>query len=166
MTSKVQQRRWTLILLLVCLGVSLFCVVYPIYVIRPFRTQGERELGIALLIIRFRPLVMIISAVMALVAASGYWRAQARKGRRILAVAASIFTCMLGFLARVNIYELMFHRIDHPSFAEAAGAKLDPEEKVIAIKIGGRARAYPIRSISYHHVVNDVVESKAIVATY
>ena len=37
---------------------------------------------------------------------------------------------------------------------------------MIAVKIGGEARAYPIRSMSYHHVVNDVVGGAAIVATY
>jgi len=44
--------------------------------------------------------------------------------------------------------------------------KLDDDEKVIVVKIGDAARAYPIRSISYHHVVNDVVGQEAIVATY
>ena len=44
--------------------------------------------------------------------------------------------------------------------------KLDPDEKVMAVRIGGQARVYPIRSISYHHVVNDVVDQRAIVATY
>ena len=44
--------------------------------------------------------------------------------------------------------------------------KLDKSEKVIAVKIGAAARAYPIRIISYHHVINDVVDKTAIVATY
>jgi hypothetical protein len=44
--------------------------------------------------------------------------------------------------------------------------KLDGRERVIAVKIGGSARAYPIRAIAYHHVINDVVERVAIVATY
>ena len=37
---------------------------------------------------------------------------------------------------------------------------------MIAIKIGGAARAYPIRNISYHHVINDVLDKVAIIATY
>jgi hypothetical protein len=37
---------------------------------------------------------------------------------------------------------------------------------VIAVRIGGEARAYPIRSMSYHHVFNDVLGPDAIVATY
>jgi hypothetical protein len=73
---------------------------------------------------------------------------------------------VLAFLARVNIYELMFHPLIHPSFTAARDVKLDGAEKVIAVRIGGEARAYPIRGMSYHHVVNDVLGGIAIVATY
>ncbi len=45
-------------------------------------------------------------------------------------------------------------------------SKLDKDEKVIAVKIGASARAYPIRGMSYHHIINDVVGNVAIVATY
>lgn len=166
MTNLQQRRRWTLALLLICLSISLFCLVYPIYVIRPFRAQGESELAAALAISRLRPAITIISAVAVLIAAIGYWRVQLKKSRRILAAAGVVFACLLAILARVNVYELMFHRIDRPSFAAASQMKLEQDEKVITVKIGDQARAYPIRNISYHHVVNDEVDSKAIVATY
>ena len=71
-----------------------------------------------------------------------------------------------GVLARVNVYELMFHPMGPPSFTAAHEAKLDKDEKVIAVQVGGQARAYPIRGMSYHHIVNDVVGGVAIVATY
>jgi hypothetical protein len=73
---------------------------------------------------------------------------------------------VLAVLARVNVYELMFRPIDHASFAAASRSKLDKDEKVIAVKVGGEARAYPIRNMSYHHLINDVVGRTAIVATY
>jgi len=60
----------------------------------------------------------------------------------------------------------MFHPDARPSFAAASRMKLDKDEKVIAVKIGAAARAYPIRNISYHHVINDVIDKVAIVATY
>ena len=37
---------------------------------------------------------------------------------------------------------------------------------LIAINVAGVARAYPIRIVSYHHIVNDVVNGEPIVATY
>jgi hypothetical protein len=48
----------------------------------------------------------------------------------------------------------------------ASESKLDGAEKVIAISLGGVARAYPIRSMSYHHIVNDEVNGVPVVATY
>src|ERR1035438_6294472 len=114
MTDRAQRSRRTFTLvLLACLAVSLICVVYPIYVIRPFRHQGARELALALVVARFRAVTTVIT-----------------------------------------------------SFTAARDVKLDGAEKVIAVRVGGEARAYPIRSMSYHHVANDVVGGTAIVATY
>jgi hypothetical protein len=154
------------LVLLACIAVSLICVVYPMYVIRPFRAQGARELAVALIVIRFGPVITGISALAGLVAMVGYWRKRPRIWRRIVVVAGAGFVCVLALLARVNVFELMFHPLGSPSFTAAPQVKLDKDEKVIAVKIGNSARAYPIRSISYHHVVNDLVDKLAIVATY
>jgi 4-amino-4-deoxy-L-arabinose transferase-like glycosyltransferase len=167
MTDHAQRsRRISAPLLLACLAVSLLCVAYPIYVIRPFRYQGARELALALAVSRFRPVITIITAVGAILALIAYWRAQPRKWKRVLPAAGAVLAVVLAFLARVNIYELMFNPLIHPSFTAAQDVKLDGAEKVIAVRIGKDARAYPIRVMSYHHVVNDVLGGTAIVATY
>jgi hypothetical protein len=153
-------------ILLACLAVSLACVVYPLYVIRPFRAQGARELAVALAISRGRPLLTAVSALLAVGAAIAYWRAPSRLWRRILAAVGAVFVCVLAALGRVNVYELMFHPVDHPAFAAAADVKLDKDDKLIVVKLGGSARAYPIRTMGYHHIVNDVVGGTALVATY
>jgi Protein of unknown function (DUF3179) len=153
--------------LLACLAVSLAVVAYPIYVIRPFRAQGARELMVALMVSRFRPAFTVISALAAVAAAIAYWRTQPQVWRRTLAAAAAVMVCVLAVLARVNLYEdLMFHAVEHPEFAAATAVKLDADDKLIVVKIGGSARAYPIREMGYHHVVNDVVGGTALVATY
>jgi hypothetical protein len=165
--SPTRRTPWTFtVVLLACLLLSLACVMFPMYVIRPFRAQGARELAAALVVARFRPTVTLLSAIAILAALIWYWREQPRKWRRVTAAVGAGFVCVLAVLARVNVFELMFHPIDHPSFAAAANVKLDKDEKVIAVKIAGSARAYPIRGMSYHHMINDVVGNVAIVATY
>src|ERR1035438_10128871 len=167
MTDPAQLRRRAFILvLLACLAVSLICVVYPIYVIRPFRHQGARELAGALVVARFRAVRPGFAALPAVLATMEQWRTQPLKWRRGFTAAGAALAIVLAFLARVNIYELMFHPLIHPSFTAARDVKLDGAEKVIAVRVGGEARAYPIRSMSYHHVANDVVGGTAIVATY
>jgi hypothetical protein len=159
--------RWMLALLVfACLAISLVCVVYPVYVIRPFRAQGASELAAALVVSENRGTATLISALVALAALAGYWRMQAIKWRRIVAAVGAGLVCVLAVLARVNIFELMFHPIDRASFAAAAKSKLDGAEKVIAVVVNGQARAYPIRGMAYHHIINDEVGKTAIVATY
>ena len=154
------------LLILACLAVSLFCLVYPVYVIRPFRPQGVRELAAALLVFRFRPILTGACSVLAIVAAIRRWRSQPRRWPRIGALAGAAGVCIFAVLSRVNVYERMFHPLGDPAFVSAADATLDKDEKVISVRINGEARAYPIRGISYHHIVNDVVGGVPIAATY
>ena len=149
-----------------CLVVSLFCLSYPIYVIRPFRHQGVRELAAALLVMQFRAIATGACVVLALWSTVRYWRQQSRPWRRAGAVTGAIGVCALAALSRVNAYELMFHPLGRPAFESAGESKLDKDEKVIAIQLNGAARAYPIRGMSYHHIVNDTVGGIPIVATY
>ncbi len=101
-------------ILLLALALSLFAVVYPAYVIRPFRTQGARELAAALMVMRWRGAVTLLSAAAALVAVACYWRSQLRKWPRFLAAAGAALVCLLAALTRVNIYEQMFHPDSQP----------------------------------------------------
>jgi Protein of unknown function (DUF3179) len=159
-------RRW-MFLLQACLAVSLVSVAYPLYVIRPFRAQGARELMVALTVSRVAPVLTLISALAALAAAIAYWRGQAPARSRWLVAGGAMLVCVLAVLARVNVYEqVMFHAVDHPEFAAVKDTKLEPDDKLIVINIGGVARAYPVREMGYHHVVNDVVGGTALVATY
>ena len=162
----MRSKRTALVALVVCLAVSLFCLVYPIYVIRPFRHQGERELVAALAVLRVRLGVSLLCSALALYCAWVVWPMKAKRWQRVLVAVAAVAVCAFTVLSRINIYELMFHPADHLTFVPADQMKLNAGEMVIAVDIGGAARAYPIRSISYHHIVNDVVAGRPITATY
>jgi hypothetical protein len=155
-----------ILILLASLTLSLFSVIYPIYVIRPFRHQGARELAIALAVARFRPVLTLVTAVVAILAVIGHWRAQPLRWKRAFAFAGAALAIVFAVLGRVNVFELMFHPIARPTFSAARDVKLDGAEKVIAIRTAGESRAYPVRIISYHHLVNDWVGGTAVVATY
>lgn len=159
-------KRISLAGLLACLSVSLFCLVYPIYVIRPFRHQGVTELAAALAVLQARPVIGLACSAIALLCAWLLWRAEAKRGRQILVAAAAVAVCGFTALSRVNVYELMFHPVDRLVFVAQDQAKLAAGEMVIAVNVNGTARAYPIRSMSYHHIVNDVVAGQPITATY
>jgi hypothetical protein len=149
-----------------CLLASFFLLVYPVYVIRPFRAQGVRELGVALFVARYRAPVMVALAAAVFAALIWYWRRERRWLRRTASAAAALAVGAMALASRVNIYELMFHPLGPPAFMAAGQSRLDGDEMVIAIQVGPVARAYPIRNISYYHIVNDLVDGVPIVATY
>lgn len=149
-----------------CLAITLFCLIYPIYVIRPFRPQGVGELAAALVVLRYRPVAVAVCSALAVLAGALYWRVQPRTSRRIGGFLGAAGVCLCAGLSRVNVYEKMFHPIGQPAFVQIGETRLEGDEKVLAVELAGAARAYPIRIISYHHIVNDAVGGVPIVATY
>jgi hypothetical protein len=168
---KVSRSSTVLLLLSVASAlVSLACSVLPIYVIRPFRPQGARELAVALFVKQVSPAVSVVCAVLAVIALFAIWSFARMSSRRWWARIALALPAMLAtggaLLARVNVYEIMFHPIDSPRFDSAEKAVIDPGDMVMAVEVNRVQRAYPIREMAYHHVVNDTVGGVPIVATY
>jgi hypothetical protein len=89
-----------------------------------------------------------------------------RVGFRIAMVGLCVVAIAAACLTHVNIFEKMFHPYDAPAFWSADKASVDPDDMVLAVRFGGHARAYPIRTMGYHHIVNDTVEGVPIVVTY
>ncbi len=67
-----------------------------------------------------------------------------------------------------------FH-IEHDAFiaadrvqvvAAADAAFLAGDDEVLGFYLDGKARAYDVRALSYHHVVNDTIGERAIAVTY
>jgi hypothetical protein len=50
--------------------------------------------------------------------------------------------------------------------AEQAGGELEPDDLVIGVALGGEARAYPIRILSAHEIVDDRVRGTPIAVTW
>jgi Protein of unknown function (DUF3179) len=57
--------------------------------------------------------------------------------------------------------------IDHPRFLPVNAVRfLAPQEPVLAVTVRGRARAYPLRIMMWHEIVNDVVGGVPVTVTY
>ena len=58
--------------------------------------------------------------------------------------------------------------IDDPRFVTVPDAAhdLDPREPVVGLVVGGDARAYPLRILTWHEIVNDEVGGKPVTVTY
>ena len=60
-----------------------------------------------------------------------------------------------------------FVPLDNPSFLAALEAGyLGDEELVLGVEWAGEIRAYPVRMLRFHHIVNDTVEGEPLLVTY
>ena len=60
-----------------------------------------------------------------------------------------------------------FVPLDNPSFLAANdGGFFDDDELILGVEWGGEVRAYPVRMLRYHHVVNDTVGGEPLLVTY
>ena len=151
------------LLSLAALALSLF----PMYVIRPFREQKPAALQRALwVMLHDKP---ILSAVFLLIAICALllWRRVGRVRSWLLLVPAMGIALIAVVASWVNPYErIMFHAFGAPRYVAIQQAGIDAKDMVIAVTLGGESRAYPIREMGYHHVVNDRLHQLPIVVTY
>jgi hypothetical protein len=153
-------------LLLLSTALALFCLLYPLYVIRPFRAQGTTELNNALLLLQWRSWLLPLLVVASLALAALLWRQSPRFRKRLGLVSLALLTCVSAVAARINVFEQMFHPIEAPAFLPAAQARFDAEDMVLAVTANNQSRAWPVRTLAYHHLINDTVGGVPLVATY
>ena len=174
----MQRFRRPLTLLFALSAAAFAFVAVPIFVIRPFRAQGARELALSLVLTRWSPLATALLLVAGVAVAFAAWTAASRR-QRLAGMFAVVILLVSAAAARVNIFERMFHPVSGARFAAAAESHLPVEDNdmVMAVRVGrGQAgtypsrtypsRAYPVRAMGYHHILNDVVNGEPIVATY
>ncbi len=57
--------------------------------------------------------------------------------------------------------------IDHPTFtSRTQAAYLKPDDRILGLSMDGIAKAYPVRILNYHEIVNDFFSDKAVAITY
>jgi hypothetical protein len=151
-------------LLLASLGAFAFAA-YPIYVIRPFRAQTPAALERALWVSLHSRAVLVAIAIVISALAISLWRSASRTSKVMLAT-GTVTALLAATVSWINPYEHMFHPLGTPNYLAASQANVDANDMVIAVTIGGESRAYPIREMGYHHVVNDRLHQLPIVVTY
>jgi Protein of unknown function (DUF3179) len=154
---------WTFFLLSALAAIGLFFV--PALIIRPFTRQSTSGLALAMALRQRAPIGTLIAATICVIFAFLLWQSDNR--RRKIALCTILFLVVFStVMARLNYFEWMFHPLDSPQFQAESASQLDSNEMILAIRYGSDARAYPIREMAYHHILNDVVEGVPVAVTY
>jgi len=139
--------------------------MFPAFVIRPFAYQNPRVLLWAMEIRQRAPLVSLLCAIVCLLLTCLLWQSSNRWKKVVLSVVA-VLVAFSAVMSRVNYFEWMFHPVDAAKFEAESASKLGTDEMILAVRYGPDARAYPIREMAYHHILNDVVGGVPIAVTY
>jgi riboflavin transporter FmnP len=111
------------------------------------------------------PLPSVIAAAVCIVLAVLLWDSGNLR-RKIVLSCVVVLVLFSAVMSRLNYFEWMFHPVDSPQFEAEAASKLAGKEMILAVQYGRDARAYPIREMAYHHILNDVVQGVPIAVTY
>jgi len=144
-------------LLLALAILNLALVAAPLIALLPFIAQTPAMLAIARDSKILSPVVSLASAALALAVV---WRY-----RRTWVPLALILTCAV--LSRVNYVEWIFEpATDARTAAIGDFHDVRDSDMVIGVLLGGRSRAYPVRYLAHHHMINDRLGSTALLPTY
>jgi hypothetical protein len=140
--------------------------LYPIYVIRPFIEQKPAPLARAMWVQLHDKAILIAIFALITILAVFVWRRAGWVAKALLAPAIAV-SLLAAVVSWVNPYEqMMFHPYGQPRYVAINKAGIDAKDMVIAVTLDGESRAYPIREMGYHHVVNDRLHQLPIVVTY
>jgi hypothetical protein len=149
----------------VCALIAIGLFFIPAFVIRPFRHQSPGALLVAMALRQRAPLGTLLAGIACLVFTFILWKS-ANQLRKSILVITMLVVAFSAVMSRQNYFEWMFHPITGPQFLAQSDTKLDSKEMIMAVQLGGDARAYPISQMAYHHVLNDVVSGVPIAVTY
>ena len=107
-------------------------------------------------------LAPMMSAVLAVILAIRLWRAPTASTFAVLLLAI-----LCAVLSRINLMEWVF------AAARGSGTvrigelhDVDDTDMIIGVVIDGYSRAYPVRYLAYHHMLNDRLGPLALLPTY
>lgn len=159
-------KKWVLLTLI---SVSAFAAVFiPAWLIQPFKLQTSETVKYAYVIRRFSPwLTLALLILLIFIIIRNYKKSFGRWWQKGAALFLLIVCLFPVWFSRQNHFEWMFNPLTSASYVSSSKADfVEPADMVLSVKINGDQAAYPVRLLAYHHLVQDVVGGKPIVATY
>ena len=163
--SGQSKRAWRFVPFAIVATIAIGLFLIPAFIIQPFRYQSPRALSTAIALKQLAPFGTLIGFLLCIAMLLLLWPIARRTGRILLGTAI-VLVAASTVMARLNYFEWMFHPVRQAGFESANQTKLDNGEMVLSLEFNHDARAYPIREMAYHHILNDVVGGVPVAVTY
>jgi Protein of unknown function (DUF3179) len=155
---------WLGLVIIVLLALAI--VVAPVFIIQPFKAQTQRGIAVSYTMRSWSPYLTVAALIVAFILVGWLWRG-ARWFARVTLVIVLLPLLAVTWFARQNHFEWMFRPLQHSAYAKAGDASfVGDSDMVLAVNNNGESVAYPVRLMAYHHVVQDLVGGRPLVATY
>ncbi len=156
---------WLCLLLLTAVVVAI--VFTPVWFIKPFSPQTEKQLAISYFLRSWSPILTIVFSIVAIGLAVFIWKNSKHWYSKSFVILPLLVIFGFTWFARQNHFEWMFNPLKDARFAKVSETDfLTDDEMVLAVKINDDAVAFPVRLMAYHHIAQDVVGGTPITATY
>jgi hypothetical protein len=139
---------------------------FRVYLIMPFSAQQGGTLETAYFIheniLYFRLVGILFMVVPAI-----YYVRYGTKLSKVLVIVAVVAAAVAVYFVNFKFEaDAMFLQPKQKIFAAVSGNRIDGEKLVVGIYHNGKAKAYPIQMIGYHHQVRDSIEGMPVMVTY
>ena len=156
---------WLILLAIVLLVVAI--VFTPVWFIKPFSAQTEKQLEISYFFKSWSPILTVVFALAAIGLAVFIWKNSKRWFGKVALIVPLFIIFVFTWFARQNHFEWMFNPLENANFAKVSETDfVANDDMVLAVKINDDAVAFPVRQMAYHHIAQDVVGGTPITATY
>ena len=141
--------------------------VLRVYFIMPFPgSQKSESIGLAYFIHENIIYFRIVGGLLILFPVIYYFRFGKNWGKVVLVVALVAYGVVFYMFNFQFLADKMFYQPEHKIFASVSDNKVPLEKLVLGVEIDGKAKAYPIQLIGYHHQVRDSIAGKPVMVTY
>ena len=153
--------------IVLCTTIAFISIFVPAWIIQPFKAQTPDGVELSYLLRRWSPILTIIFFVANVVFLAILLKHTNRWWKKIAAVFVVLVSGVFAWFAQQNYFEWMFNPLPDAAYVRASEQEFTTgSDMVLSMSINGDAVAYPVRLLAYHHLVNDTVGGKPIVATY
>ncbi|MEO7990691.1 MAG: DUF3179 domain-containing (seleno)protein [Chryseolinea sp.] len=148
------------------IGIIGFCLfeILNVYFIMPMPwSQQMNSIDIAYFLYLYRWFFRIVFGLLILIGSVSAFKSKHKWIPALVLLITIGIACLFNF--KMNA-ESMFKQPEMLTFKSQENNVLNDSTVVIGVEYNGEAKAYPMRFLTYHHQVQDVIGGKSVIVTY